>query len=180
MISNHTSQIRELRGDADMIASRTAAFLAGGGTIHEAPPPKYSPRPALAVVSKYGVDEARYRTARQAAQEKQALVDKVRDMAKTMTQAEVSEAAGITRKNLSLMGQKHGFGFRSGRGRPSTPGARTDRSQDEIRVERILAFKELGLTRAQAARQLGVNDKLFIRLITEHNVDYPKYVSKPQ
>lgn len=157
------------------------SFFAAGGTIFQAPPPTYSPRPLVEVAPRDEAAERQYQSARQVARDKQVFADKVREMAKSMTQKDIVDALGVSRKVLFALGQKHGFVFKFGRtSAPKTTGPKTDRSQDMVRVERIMAFKEIGLTRAQAARQLEVNDKLFIRLITEYDVDYPKYVSNPK
>jgi hypothetical protein len=175
MISNHTALIGALRPQAELLASQIERFLAAGGTIFEAPAPTYSPRPALPVAQRNEAEERQYQSARQAAAEKQAFADKVREMAKTMTQKDIVEATGVHRKVLFALGQKHGFTFKFGRtSKPNTTGPRIDRTQDAARVERILAFKELGLTRAQATRKLDVSGKLFLRLIDDYDIDYPK------
>jgi hypothetical protein len=174
MISNHTSLINELRPRVDLMASQVAAFLAGGGTIYQAPPSIYVDRPIVQIAPRDEAADLKYQSARHAAEEKQAFVDKIREMAKTMTQKDIVEATGVGRKVLFAMGQKHGFTFKFGReSKPTAVSPRCDRSQDDIRVERILAFKELGLSRTQAARQLSVNHKLFNQLLAEYRIEYP-------
>ncbi|MEB0076094.1 hypothetical protein QN386_02020 [Pseudomonas sp. CCI3.2] len=162
------------------MTAQIECFLAHGGIIFQAPPPTYSFRPIAPPAQGGEAADLKYQSARQAAAEKQAFVEQIRGMSKTMTQRAIVEQTGVARRILFAMGQKHGFAFRFEREcQPRPAGARTDRSQDAARVERIKDFKEIGLTRAQAARQLEVNDKLFIRLITEYDIDYPKYVSNP-
>lgn len=174
MISNHTSLINELRPRVDLMASQVAAFLASGGTIHQAPPSVYVDRPVVLCAPRDEAADLKYLSARQAAEEKQAYVDKIRKMAKTMTQKDIAEATGVGRKVLFAMGQKHGFLFKFGReSQPKPASLGIDRSQDEARVERIKAFKEIGLTRTQAARKLAVNHKLFNRLLIEYAIEYP-------
>lgn len=156
------------------------SFLAAGGTIFKAPPPTCPPRPLVVAAPHDEGVERQYQSARQAARDKQVFADKVREMAKTMTQKDIVEALGVSRKVLFALGQKHGFTFKFGRtSAPKTTGPRIDRSQDSARVERILAFKEIGLTRAQAARQLDISDNLFRRLVTEYDINYPKYGAVP-
>jgi hypothetical protein len=175
MISNHTSLIGALRPQSELLSSQIERYLAEGGTIFKAPPSCFKPKPVIEALPRDEAEERQYQSARQAAREKQAFADKVREMAKTMTQKDIVDATGVHRKVLFALGQKHGFTFKFGRTSAlKTTGPRVDRTQDAARVERIQAFKALGLTRAQATRQLEVSGNLFRRLLEEYEVDYPK------
>ena len=174
MISNHTSLINGLQPRADLIAAQVAAFLSSGGTIHQAPASVYVDRPIVRPAPRDEAVDAKYQSARQVSAEKQLFVDRVREMAKTMTQRDIAEATGTSRKILFAMGQKYGFEFRFGReSQPRPAGSYINRDQDAARVERIKAFKEVGLTRSQAIRKLEINHKLFNRLLTEYAIEYP-------
>lgn len=181
MISNHTSLIGALRPQAELLASQIERYLAEGGTIFEAPASCFKPKPVFEALPRDDAEERQYQSARQAAAEKQAFADKVREMTKTMTQKDIVEATGVHRKVLFALGQKHGFSFKFGRtSTPKTTGPRVDRTQDAARVERIQAFKAVGLTRAQAMRQMDVSGNLFRRLLEEYEIDYPKAVVTPK
>lgn len=178
MISNHSSLINERRPSVDLMTAQVEAFVASGGKIQQAPPSLRIERPIILCAPRDEAADLKYKSARQAADEKQAFVDKIREMAKTMTQKDIVDATGVGRKVLIAMGQKHGFAFRFGReSQPSPAGSLIDRTRDAGRVERILAFKEIGLTRAQTIRKLEISEKLLHRLLTENDIDYPKQVS---
>ncbi|MNP52099.1 hypothetical protein D3C76_1464680 [compost metagenome] len=101
---------------------------------------------------------------------------KVMEMAKTMTQRDISEALGVSRKTLFNLGNAYGFSYMSGKeqGIAAIKQKVIDPERDATLIERIKAFKEIGLTRTQAYKKLGISNSAFLRLITDYEINYPK------
>jgi hypothetical protein len=182
MISNHLGMVAALRPVSEEINAQTLRFLESGGEIFIAPQVVIKPKDLASEIpvinTEQPAESSRFLALRKVAKEKEAFVDKVREMAKTMTQRDITQALGITRKRLFSLGEKHGFTFKSGREQMiSAQKERTDRSQDAVRIERILAFKEIGLTRTQAAKQMVISNTQLLRLLTDYKIDYPKAVN---
>ncbi|MGY2441375.1 hypothetical protein [Pseudomonas sp. SDO52101_S400] len=199
-ISNDLNMIKELDPMRHELALLQADWLEKGGTIevlagpsfqplpkrHEPPPRKKvaqpQQKPAEPWFDKFARREIeREERAKARAAEKQAEIDRIREIAAKSTMAEAVERTGMNRGTLFRIAKKGGFNFipvssadyKNFRSR--TP----DDAKDAKDAERILAFKELGLTRNQAREKVGSTYRNFIRLLDKFNIDYPKAFSKP-
>ena len=199
-ISNDLNMVKELDPLRHELALLQEDWLEKGGTIevlagpsfqpppkrHEPPPRKKvakpQPKPVEPWFDKFARREIeREELAKARAAEKQAEIDRIREIAATSTMAEAMELTGINRGTLFRIAKKGGFNFvpvssadyKNFRSR--TP----DEARDAKDAERILAFKELGLTRNQAREKIGSTYRNFIRLLDKFNIDYPKAFSKP-
>ncbi|WP_282372257.1 hypothetical protein [Pseudomonas sp. PS02290] len=104
-----------------------------------------------------------------------AQLDRVRELAKTMSQGDVAEVTGIHRKQLYNMAHAYGFEFQPAAigGAANLPKNQKDLARDAKNVERIKAFKEVGLNRAQTARRMDISTCYLRRLILDYAIDFP-------
>lgn len=102
-------------------------------------------------------------------------LDRVRELAKTLSQGEVAELTGISRKQLYTMAHAYGFEFQpaANGGAANLANNQKDLARDAKNVERIKAFRDLGVNRAQAARRMGISTCYLRRLILDHAINFP-------
>ena len=198
MISTELSMIQMLNPRRHELASLQEAFLSKGGTIEVLegpsfvpPPPRHEPPPIVKAAKpkreppkQNWLDKMAQRDIereeRQAQREKEKvdLIERIRNMAETMTYAQVISQTGMARRTLQRIAVENEFKFRpaiSNR-RPQ----RTTEADDIKRAERIRAFKEVGLSRYKAMTQLGVTFNTFNRLLDKFGIDYPKAKKGPE
>ena len=186
MISNHLSMVEALRPASNELAAAVAQYLAAGGKIEVAeppPPPKpvaYVPQepPAPKPFVRRRVEpiaptpptklEAQIEARKQR-------VAQVMELAPTHTQKEVALATGIGRRTLLIMSKEFGFSFKrcTHGGHDSPERMQAVKAHELILVERIKAYKELGISRRQACEKLHITNTTLKRLIEEHSIDYP-------
>lgn len=202
MISNLTNDVAYHRREANELASNVEAFLSKGGTIEvlegpsfkprerfEPPPSIKAPKPVAAKPEEVPVFvdkmtlRAIERAERQAiaAKDREKLVAQVKKLAETMCYSEVSQRTGLSRKMLYTMSTQHDFKFKPAPYRNGADKKRgvADEKHDANTIERINAFKEIGLSRNQAIDQLGVTFRTFNRLLAKFDIDYPKRTKGP-
>jgi hypothetical protein len=80
-----------------------------------------------------------------------------------LTQDQMCAKLKIGRTTLKRVASQNGIRFRS----------RTTQAKDLVLVDRIKAIRDIGCTRAACARKLEINPKVLLRLIAEHEIDYP-------
>jgi len=198
MISTELSMIQMLDPRRHELALLQEAFLSKGGAIavlpspsfapppprHEPPPRKVKPKVKAKPEASVWLDKMAQRDIereeRQAQREKERvdLIERIRNMAETMTYAQVISQTGMARRTLQRIAVENEFKFRpaiSNR-RPQ----RTTEADDIKRAERIRGFKEIGLSRYQAMSQLGVTFKTFNHLLDKFGIDYPKARKGPE
>lgn len=195
MISLELSMVQRNSEESARLAVQMEEFLSRGGQISTAPSIAAKPRPygsgpeianrkaPVPVGSKKStmqrlritpdIEEAKAR-----AREKLRSgydVEAIRVMANTMSQREVVTATGIHRKQLYLIAKENGFAFKESEhdGSSNLIAHRKDSAADARNVERIKAFRDIGVNRRQAAKRMGISTTLFYRLIREFDIDYP-------
>lgn len=94
----------------------------------------------------------------------------VMEMANTMTCREVADATGMAQTTLWTMAQREGFKFS-----PDLRGKPNARSDDAKLVEHITALRDVGLTRHQVEKQMGIGSGTLRRLLEEHEIEFPKF-----
>lgn len=92
------------------------------------------------------------------------------EMAKTMTCREAAEATGLAMTTLWTMAQREGFKFL-----PDSMGKPNARSDDAALIERITALRDVGLTRHQVEKQMGIGSGTLRRIIDDYEIDFPKF-----
>lgn len=164
MISNHLSIINELRPKSNELAARVSQFLAMGGEIQEAKPFGYVPRP---ITYSTKMPPARQQKEMEPVpiNEKSALITRIREMAKTMTQAEVTAETGLTRKQLYTISANNGFEFKTA--------LRMDEVTEAALVLRIRECMDKCMTRNKARQHLDISFSLLTRLIKDYDIPYP-------
>lgn len=102
-------------------------------------------------------------------------VEHVKSLAADHTMRDVIKLTGLGRGELRSMAKRYGFNFASGKRQMAewTLNRCVDRDQDARDVERLKAFAQIGVTRSQAARQMGYSLCKVTRLITQFEIDFP-------
>lgn len=187
MISNHLSMVEELRPVSEELAAQIAEFVAAGGKIDvvEPPPP---PKPVVYVpqVPPAPKPFVRRRTEpvmpppptpleiQQGQRRKR--VEWVMELAPDHTQSEVIDITGIGRRTLLSMSKEFDFKFkRSSHGGHNSPGfIKATAEREASLVERINAFKELGISRRRLCVKLHITGTTLTRILEKYSIDYPK------
>lgn len=126
-----------------------------------------STRRANHIAARYGIKFASH-SSLAARKEDLALVPKIRALIlEGLTQDQMCAELHIGRTTLKRVAGQNGLTFRS----PA------QHAKEKVLVERIKAIRDIGCTRAACARQLEINPKVLLRLISEHEIDFP--VSTP-
>ena len=149
-----------------------AAFFASGGRVVEIAGFTYKPLPFRKhPESTCRIPKGVQQGARQQRSKERAVV--IAEMAQTMTCREVSKALGIPQNTLWTMSQREGFTFVAGcQGRRKTP--YTDEAADAKLAERIIALRDVGLSRHQVEKHIGISNSVLVRIITAYQIDFPK------
>lgn len=120
-------------------------------------------RRASHITAQYGIKFASH-SSLAARKEDLALVPQIRALIiEGLTQDQMCARLHIGRTTLKRVAGQNGLKFRS----------QYDHSKDLVLVERIKAIRDIGCTRAACARQLDINPKVLLRLIAEHEIDFP-------
>lgn len=187
MISILRNEVERLRPAHDELAEQMAAFLAAGGEIEVAAPTGYKPKPITYsnqmppapkpfVRRKVEVAPLPLAPLDVRAEKRKAQAERVKTMASTLTQTEVSAATGMTPRTLRELAKDFGFSFK----RASHGGHYGEKWKAETKVrdanyaERIKAFKELGISRRMVCGKLAISNRTLERILGEYGIDYPK------
>ena len=129
MISNHLSLVEALRPACNELSALTAQYLAKGGEVHEGPAFGYRPEE----VSLHYTPDFQRATAFEKNGE---VIDKVRNLAKTMTIDEVIAETGISRGKLRGIAKRNRIGFKEAVGKSYAPN-KVQGEKEEALVKRI-------------------------------------------
>lgn len=156
---------------AQLEAAKAAFFASGGqaveltGFTYKPLPFRRHPEPAQKIPK--GVQHG---ARQQRSKERAALIA---EMAKTMTCREVSQKLGIPQNTLWTMSQREDFTFAPGcLGKRKTP--YTDAAADAKLAERITALRDVGLTRHQVEKKIGIGNGTLVRILKAFDIDFPK------
>lgn len=192
MISILQNEVERLRGAAVELAHDVEAWVNSGGTIEVLEGPSFKPRersepppsekPAKKFLRRQAeVVELPVEPIDPHHEKRMKQLEQVLAIAATHTQTEVSMALGIGSRTLARLSSEFGFKFkRSNHG--GYNGAERKKAlegRDEKLVERIKAFKELGISRRQVCGKLAISCKTLDRLLKNHGIDYPKLAKGP-
>lgn len=143
------------------------AYFASGGRVVELQGFNYKPRPPKAAGSDqiFSIkSEAQNKRAAEARR-----IAEIREMSKTMTQAEVMEATGLSRKQLFKLSEKYGITFQSAKAR--------EHEECRRRREALSGFvrycaEEQGMNRTDTAEALGVSRALISTIQKEFDIKF--------
>ena len=172
MISLELSSIQQKDAERAMHAVAIAEFLLHGGKIFQAEPtghvvkePTYStimpPRRKPKAVEPGPESEPSDGRAE--------MVAKIREMAKTMTQREITKATGLSRKQLYTISANHEFNFKTA--------LKMSSAEEESLVLKIRECLDNRLSRNQARLHIGISFTLLTRLIRDYKIPYPMAIN---
>ena len=187
MISNHLSLVEALRPASDELAAQVEQYLAAGGKIDVAEPIGYKPKPITYsnqmppapkpfVRRRVEPIEPPPPTPLEIRQEqRRKRVELVMQLAPTHTQSEVIEITGIGRRTLLAMSKEFDFKFkRSAHGGHNSPERKKALAErDAVLVERIKAYKELGISRRRVCVKLHITSGTLKRILEKYSIEYP-------
>ena len=186
MISNHLSLVEALRPKSNELADQIAEFVAAGGKIDvvEPPPP---PKPAVYVPQEPPAPKPFVRRRAEPVvpppptpleiqqEQRRKRVEWVMELAPDHTQSEVIDITGIGRRTLLSMSKEFDFKFKrcahGGHNSPERKKALAER--DAVMVERIKAYKELGISRRRVCVKLHITSGTLKRILEKYSIDYP-------
>lgn len=188
MISILKNEVERLRKSSNELAAQVAEFVAAGGEIEEAPPYNYKPKPITYSNQMPPVPKPFVRRRIEPftppppspleikQEQRRKRVEWVMELAPDHTQSEVIDITGIGRRTLLAMSKEFDFQFkRSSHGGHNSPARiKAAAERETILVERINAFKELGISRRRLCVKLKITGTTLIRILEKHAIDYPK------
>lgn len=186
MISNHLSLVEALQPKSNELADQIAEFVAAGGKIEVAEPPP-PPKPVVYVPQEPPAPKPFVRRRAEPVvpppptpleiqqEQRRKRVEWVMELAPDHTQSEVIDITGIGRRTLLSMSKEFDFKFkRSAHGGHNSPERKKALAErDAVLVERIKAYKELGISRRRVCVKLHITSGTLKRILETHSIDYP-------
>ena len=162
--------------ESAMLNEAMARFLAGGGEVTKVQSGLCNPNPIAFIQPRIAPAKARKSRAKPPEEKKprrpsaadlsrQKRDIKLAEMAKTMTIPEITEATGLSRSLLTSLAERRGFTFQ--------PVPVVDEEEDAGLIARILAMRDIGVTRTACCRKLDISLTKFGRLLKTGKIDYP-------
>lgn len=176
-VSLELSMVQRNQAESARLAAAMSDFLLRGGQISTTPPMQTAPKPygrKMSATTK-ATPKARKRDRASRAYSAE-LIDRIAEMAETMTCAQVSEVVNLTQNQLRCMGTRNSFTFAAAgfnAGHSNLVLNQIDHEADAKNVERIKAFRDLGISQRQAQQRMGIGCTMFRRLIADYDIDYP-------
>lgn len=159
----------------DLEAAKAAFFASGGqlvvleGFTYRPLPqrrhPKPKKKPARAPVQKAPSDHASRVRAR---------IDRITELAKTMTCAEAAKFLGETKGALWAVASREGFRFFSP-AKPARP-AKTNpgpSQEDRDMAIKIIALRDAGKSRCRVTVELGIGNCRLVRILETFGIEFP-------
>lgn len=166
-VSPELSMIQMLDPKRHELALQVEEYLSRKGTIEVLPfwVPPGEPKKSNTMTPNFQSSGVKAETDQQAA--------RIREMAKTMNQAEICKAEGILRGVLRGIGKRYNIEFTVGVKNPVAPNKLTLEAE-ALMVIRIKEYMAKGVNRSQCAKALSISTTLLGRLIKDYDIDYPK------
>lgn len=173
MISNHLSLIERLRKSSNELSAQVTSWVAAGGTIEQAKPFKFEPRP-LRKEAEYSAPAQTETTQTKRTYQSQlaarmTYVASIRELAKTMTIDQVMAATGKSESAMRRAAQEGDFTFKS---------KHADLDWDMKMIERLTGLRDAGISRFSGCKQVEISDTLLRRLEMQYDFSYPKRWSR--
>lgn len=99
-------------------------------------------------------------------------IEQIRELAKTVGVSEAERITGHSRRKLSYMADKHGFEFKDDSAKNWGKGRLLTADQLQKHAERLRAFRDIGLSRKQAATKAGIAYRTFQRICDEFDISF--------
>lgn len=188
MISPELSTIQRNQAEAERLADAVAEFQRRGGVVEAlpgfgasrteaVPARKHATKPYGREFPKHPARQIpkskRVVAAEERAKAKSAMVRKVRELAQTMTKAEIIRETGLSGYTLRKLGYDYGIKFKKFDSTPFLKPNAMDRSHDAENVQRLIDARDRGLSRKEAMVDLSMSNSLIYRLIADYQIDYP-------
>ncbi|MCE0903424.1 hypothetical protein LU676_11770 [Pseudomonas alloputida] len=152
------------------------SFFGTGGVVQVLPGAGYvPPRPRREVVTVEASEAAEKQvTARQQR------LDEIRELAKTMTYKEAMAHTGLSQSALVRAASRGNFKFKRdpNYGMSNYGKKLSDPVEDREKAERIIAYRNVGMTRADVVRALEISYKQLGRIVREFAIDFPTTAEK--
>ncbi|MBK4999503.1 hypothetical protein IAE37_001779 [Pseudomonas sp. S31] len=164
---------------AEVLAQLNASidsFFRSGGVAQVLPGSGYVPPRARREVVKVEVSEP----AQKQLSARQQRLDEIRELAKTMTYKEAMAHTGLSQSALVRAASRGGFKFKRdpNYGMSNYGKKLSDPVEDREKAERIIAYRNVGMTRADVVRALEISYKQLGRIIREFEIDFPTTADK--
>lgn len=154
------------------------SFFGNGGSVQRLPGAGYVPPrprrepdprlpPAAAPIGK-----------REAARQQR--LAEIRELAKTMTYKEVMAHTGLSQSALVRAASQGNFKFKRdpNYGMTNLGKKLSDPVEDRLKSEKIIAYRNVGMSRADVVRELQISFKQLSRLLREFEIDFPTIAEK--
>lgn len=154
------------------------SFFANGGSAQVLPSagyvphrPRREPEPGLGPVA---APIGKRKAARQ-----QRLAE-IRELAKSMTYKEAMAHTGLSQSALVRAASQGNFKFKRdpNYGMTNLGKKLSDPVEDRSKAEKIIAYRNVGMSRADVVRELQISHKQLGRLIREFEIDFPTTAEK--
>lgn len=154
-------------------------FFINGGSVQDLPSRGYvPPRPRRDLDPTR--TPAREPISTRAAKRAQRL-EEIRKLAETMTYAEAMVHTGKCQSALVRAAAAGGFKFQPNpnRGKGNLGKQLSDPVEDRLKSEQIIAFRNIGMTRADVVRELQISFKQLGRILREFGEEFPTTADRP-
>jgi DNA-binding HxlR family transcriptional regulator len=143
------------------LAAAQEAFLRSGGKIDVLQTFEFKPLPPR-IEPQLTQEEIELRQ----------LADQIRTLSETMTKTEMAKHMGISQDRITKICKQSGIQLRNGAGHH--PGSRqANPIEDKVLVERIKALAQIGLSKKQAQKQVGIGWHKMDRLVNTYRITFP-------
>lgn len=152
------------------------SFFCSGGAVEVLPGAGYVPPRPRREKTTVEVSEA---TCKKVSARQQRL-DEIRELAKTMTYKEAMAHTGLSLSALVRAASRGQFKFQRdpNYGMSNYGKKLSDPVEDREKAERIIAYRNVGMTRADVVRSLEISYKQLGRIVREFDIDFPTTAEK--
>lgn len=152
------------------------SFFSSGGAVQVLPGAGYVPPRPRREKTTVEVSEA---AVKQISARQQRL-DEIRELAKTMTYKEAMAHTGLSQSALVRAASRGNFKFKRdpNYGMSNYGKKLSDPVEDREKAERIIAYRNVGMTRADVVRALEISYKQLGRIVREFKIDFPTTAEK--
>ncbi|HDS1723612.1 hypothetical protein NPS53_17160 [Pseudomonas putida] len=153
-------------------------FFSSGGSVETLPGFEYVPHRPHRDLEPKRSSIATPPNKRLAARLKQ--LDEIRELAKTMTYKEAMAHTGLAQATLVRAASQGNFKFQRdpNYGKSNLGKKLSDPVEDRSKAEKIIAYRNVGMSRADVVRELQISFKQLGRLCREFDIEFPTIVEK--
>jgi len=154
------------------------SFFASGGSAQTLPAAGYVPRRPRREPERSPASSAEPIGKRETARQKR--ITEIRELAKTMTYKEAMAHSGYAQSTLVRAAAQGNFKFQRdpNYGMTNLGKKLSDPVEDRSKAEKIIAYRNIGMSRADVVRELQISYKQLGRLLREFVIDFPTAAQK--